>query len=197
MLVLGMVDGRPLSRRYTIRGHDAQRQTLELNVVAHGVEGPGARWAAGARTGDRVNGVGPRGKIFLNPDADWHVFLGDESAAPGYLAMLEALPDAVAGVAYLGVTLAEDQLPTSATGRHEVHWLHRGEVPATDSNLLVQAVGSMDLPAGRGHIYIAGEVQVVAEVRAAALARGLAAEQLSPKAYWGRGRANAPRGEPD
>jgi NADPH-dependent ferric siderophore reductase len=111
--------------------------------------------------------------------------------------MLEALPGAVAGVAYLGVTSVEDQLPTSATGRHEVHWLHRGEVPATDSNLLVQAVGSMDLPAGRGHIYIGGEVQVVAEVRAAALARGLAAEQLSPKAYWGRGRANAPRGEPD
>lgn len=26
--------------------------------------------------------------------------------------------------------------------------------------------------------------------------RGLAADQMSPKAYWGRGRANASHGEP-
>jgi NADPH-dependent ferric siderophore reductase len=100
-------------------------------------------------------------------------------------------------MAYLGVTAPADELPTIASGVHQVHWLHRGEVPATDSTQLQAAVRSMQLPPGRGHAYIAGEVQVVAEVRAALLARGLAPEQLSPKAYWGRGRANAARGEPD
>lgn len=43
--------------------------------------------------GDRVDGVGPRGKVFLDPDAHWHLFLGDESAAPASLNMLEALPE--------------------------------------------------------------------------------------------------------
>src|SRR5437763_2719032 len=74
MLVLSGGE-RPLSRRYTIRGFDQLSRTLELNIVAHGVHGPGADWAAATQPGDRVNGVGPRGKIFVDPAADWHLFL--------------------------------------------------------------------------------------------------------------------------
>jgi len=36
----------------------------------------------------------------------------------------------------------------------------------------------------------------VLRLRKALAARGLAPEQISPKAYWGRGRANASHGEP-
>jgi NADPH-dependent ferric siderophore reductase len=61
----------------------------------------------------------------------------------------------------------------------------------------VDAMSSAELPPGRGQVYIAGEVQVVAAVQRAALARGLAPEQLSPKAYWGRAKANANNGEPE
>ena len=45
-------------------------------------------------------------------------------------------------------------------------------------------------------MYIAGEVQIVSAVLRAALARGLSAEQVSPKAYWGRGKSNENNGEP-
>jgi NADPH-dependent ferric siderophore reductase len=197
MLVLGGDADRPLSRRYTIRQHDPRSKTLELNVVAHGVHGPGAAWAAGTQVGDRVNGVGPRGKIFINADADWHLFLGDETAAPGYLAMLEALLASVPGYAYLEVIAAEDELSTSASGQHEVKWLHRGSVPAWSSSALREAVQGLQLPSGRGHVYMAGEVQMVAGLKDALLARGLAPEQLSPKAYWGRAKANANNGEPE
>jgi NADPH-dependent ferric siderophore reductase len=195
MLVLGGTQDRPLSRRYTIRRFDPRSRTIELNIVAHGIHGVGARWALGAQPGDRVNGVGPRGKIFLNPEADWHLFIGDESAAAASLAMLEALPANVSGAAYLEVSSAADELPTD--GGQGVKWLYRRDRPAWSSNLLVEAVSSADLPAGRGHVYIAGEVQVVAAVQRAALARGLGPEQLSPKAYWGRGKANANNGEPE
>src|SRR5438128_2333549 len=109
MLVLGGGE-RPLSRRYSIRAFERVTKTLELNVVAHGVHGPGAEWAASARPGDRVNGVGPRGKIFLDTDADWHLFLGDESGAPGSLSMLEALAPDVPAQAYLEVSSPEDEL---------------------------------------------------------------------------------------
>jgi NADPH-dependent ferric siderophore reductase len=163
--------------------------------VAHGVHGPGAEWAASAQPGDRVNGVGPRGKIFLDPDAAWHLFVGDETAGPASLRMLEALDSGVQGMAILEVTSAEDELSTSST--QGVKWLHRGETQAIDSEMLVDALNSAELPAGRGHVYIAGEVQIVAAVQRAALARGLAPEQLSPKAYWGRGKSNANNGEPE
>jgi NADPH-dependent ferric siderophore reductase len=197
MLVLGGAPDRPLSRRYSIRNADRHTRMLELNIVTHGVHGPGAQWAAGVRVGDRVDGVGPRGKVFVDADAEWHVFLGDESAAPASLNMLEALLGSTTGMAYLEVASQEDELPTEASGAHEVKWLHRGDTPATSSTLLVEAMSSAKLRAGRGHVYIAGEVQVVAEVQRAALARGLEPQQIFAKAYWGRGKANADRGEPD
>ena len=62
--------------------------------------------------------------------------------------------------------------------------------------MLVDAMMAAELPDGRGHVYIAGEVQVVNAVLRAALGRELASEQLSPKAYWGRGKANENNGEP-
>jgi NADPH-dependent ferric siderophore reductase len=197
MLVLGGGE-RALSRRYTIRAHDARSKTLELNVVAHGVHGPGAEWAASTRPGDRVNGVGPRGKIYLDRDADWHLFLGDDTAAPGSLSMLEALGPDVPAQAYLEVSSPEDELPSSvaSSATQQVIWLYRGETPATVSTMLVDAITSADLPSGRGHVYIAGEVQIVNAILRAALARGLTADQVSAKAYWGRGKANENNGEP-
>jgi NADPH-dependent ferric siderophore reductase len=192
MLVLGQAGDRPLSRRYTIRRLDQQQAVLELDIVVHGVDGPGARWAAAARAGDRVNGVGPRGKIFLDPSATWHLFFGDESAAPASLAMLEAVPAGVEAAAWIEVTDAEDELPYAAP--HAVHWLHRNSQPGAQ---LIEALQQAPLPPGPGHVYIAGEVRLVAALKDAALARGLAPEQVSAKAYWGRGRPNAARGEPD
>ena len=161
--------------------------------VAHGVHGPGAEWASTTQPGDRINGVGPRGKIYLDPSADWHLFVGDDTAGPASLNMLEALPAGVPGLTYLEVSSAEDELSTSST--QQVNWLHRGETQASSSDLLVDAMNSVELPAGRGHVYIAGEVQIVAAVQRAALARGLAPDQLSPKAYWGRGKSNANTGD--
>ena len=99
------------------------------------------------------------------------------------------------GVTFLEVTSAEDELFTLST--QPVSWLHRGDAQAISSTMLVDAMSSAELPAGRGHVYIAGEVQIVAAVQRAALARGLAPEQLSPKAYWGRGKSNANNGEPE
>ncbi len=197
LLVLGGTPDRPLSRRYSIRNVDRSARTLELNIVTHGVHGPGARWAASAVPGDRVLGVGPRGKVFVDAGAEWHVFLGDESAAPASLNMLEALPASVPGLAYLEVAVEADRLPTQASGAHEVRWLQRGETPAGASALLVEAITSAALPAGRGHVYVASEVHLVAAVQRAALERGLVPDQVSAKAYWGRGKPNADRGEPD
>ncbi len=37
---------------------------------------------------------------------------------------------------------------------------------------------------------------MVSRLRAVLAARGLPPEQVSPKAYWGRGRSNAGHGEP-
>ena len=194
MMLMVAVDGdRPVRRRYTIRALDRERRLLTIDVVRH-ADGPGERWVAAARPGDKIEGIGPRGKIFLNPDADWHLFIGDDSALPAYLAMAGAVPAGARALVILEVPGpdAEQDAPAGA----EVAWLHRDGQPAGDPAVLVEAAGTVALPPGRGHAYLAGEATVVLRLREALAARGLAAEQISPKAYWGRGRANASHGEP-
>src|SRR5215831_8862645 len=195
MMLMVAVDGdRPLRRRYTIRALDPARRLLTLDVVRH-AGGPGERWVAAARPGDRVEGIGPRGKIFLAEAADWHLFIGDDSALPAYLTMAGALPTGARALVILEVPgpAGEQDLVTAADA--EVTWLHR-DGPAGDPAALVAAADAVALPPGRGHAYLAGEATVVLRLRETLAARGLAPEQISPKAYWGRGRANASHGEP-
>lgn len=181
-------------RRYTIRRLDRAARTVELQIVLHG-DGPGARWAAAARPGDRVEAIGPRGKVTVVPGADWHLFCGDESALPAVAAMVESLGTDATAVAVVEVPGLEDEQPLAVPGGG-LRWLHRDGRPAGDGTALVDAVAGVTLPAGRGHAYLAGELRVVAAVREVLEERGLAPDQLSPKSYWRRGVANAPHGEP-
>src|SRR5262249_61900534 len=92
VMLLVAVDGkRPVRRRYTIRQLDAAARLLTLDIVLHG-DGPGERWVRSAESGDKIEGIGPRGKITTSATADWHLSIGDESALPAMFAMTEALP---------------------------------------------------------------------------------------------------------
>ena len=61
---------------------------------------------------------------------------------------------------------------------------------------LAAEAAEVELPPGRGHAYLFGEAKVVSRLRDILAERGLGQDQMSPKAYWGRGRANAGHGEP-
>src|SRR5256884_8333419 len=129
MMLMVAVDGdRPVRRRYTIRALDHARQLLTLDVVRH-AGGPGERWVAAARPGDRIEGIGPRGKIFLAEAVDWHLFVGDESALPAFLAMTGALPVGARALVILEVpgSGSEQDLVTAADG--QVDWMYRGGGP--------------------------------------------------------------------
>jgi NADPH-dependent ferric siderophore reductase len=195
MVLVGVARDRPVRRRYTIAGLDRQRRLVTIDVVRHG-DGPGERWVATARPGDQVEAIGPRGKIFLNPAADWHLFAGDESALPAFLTMAGALPAGARALLMLEVPGAADERELVTAADAELIWLHRDGQPAGDPARLAAAVTTAGLPPGRGHAYLAGEARVVLALRETLEARGMAPEQISPKAYWGRGRANAEHGEP-
>jgi len=198
VMLLVAADGRkPVRRRYTIREFDAARLVLTMDVVLHG-DGPGERWVRSAKPGDRIEGIGPRGKVFPSPDAEWHLFMGDESALPAILAMTESLPGDAEATLALEIPEAADEQEVLAAARTRVSWLHRLSRRAGDpaASLLVAEAAEVELPPGRGHAYLLGEASVVLALRERLGARGLPQDQISPKAYWGRGRANAGHGEP-
>jgi NADPH-dependent ferric siderophore reductase len=195
MLLVAADGNRPVRRRYTIRYLDRDQRRLTLDIVLHG-DGPGERWVRSARPGDRIEGIGPRGKIGPWPAADWHLFMGDEAAMPAILSMTESLPGDGDATIVLEVPDPDDEQEFSAAARTRVSWLHRLGGEAGDPAALATEAAEVELPPGNGHAYLLGEARVVLRLREILAGRGLAEDQMSPKAYWGRGRANAGHGEP-
>src|SRR5439155_26722308 len=180
-------DGTSVRRRYTIRRFDRTRALLTIDVVLHG-DGPAVRWARAVRPGVSIEAIGPRGKITLVDDADWHLFAGDATAVPGAFAMMETLAGDVPAHAFLLVDRPEERQPFTADDPlRTISWQYEMPQP-DDSSGLVSAVAAADLPAGRGQAYIAGEVALVSALKAALLDRGWSTDRISAKAYWNRGR---------
>ena len=187
-------DGSMVRRRYTIRRFEPGRRLLDLEVVMHG-DGPGIRWAQSARPGLTVDAIGPRGKITLAPAAEWHLFAGDATALPGSFAMMEALPAGIPAGAFLLVDAPTERQAFSGNAHKTVTWRYESVDEAPGE--LVATVSAAEFSPDGGHAYLAGEVALVSALRAALLNRGWTAEQVSAKAYWNRGRANAGHGEPE
>jgi NADPH-dependent ferric siderophore reductase len=195
MLLVAAEGNRPVRRRYTIRRFDPARRLLTLDVVLHG-DGPGERWVRSAQPGDRIEGIAPRGKITTSPAAEWHLFMGDEAALPAIFAMTESLPGDSVATVVIEVPDAEDEQELSAPARTRVTWLHRLSGAAGEPAALASEAAEVELPPGAGQAYLLGEAKVVLALREVLAGRGIRPDQMSPKAYWGRGRANGGHGEP-
>jgi NADPH-dependent ferric siderophore reductase len=185
-LMVARVAGRDIRRRYTIaaQAHDA----VQLDVFLHG-HGIGTAWARALRPGDTVSAIGPRGRLLLNPDADWHVLIGDETSLPGIQAMLAAT-DAPAQV-LVEVDDPADWQAYGQRGRAQTRWtwLPRGRSLTGDP--------VVSLPRdGDGHAYVSGDVGRVSAWCDKLERFGLDPSAISHKAYWGTARVNATHGEP-
>ena len=139
---------RPMPRRYTVRAWDPGTRRLTLDFVVHGDTGVAGRWATHARAGDRLQFTGPSGDYRPDPDADWHLLIGDESALPAIAASLEAIPAGRPALAVLVVDDADHELTLDSPGTLDVVWVHRASEPH-NHDLLLQTVERLDFPAGR------------------------------------------------
>jgi NADPH-dependent ferric siderophore reductase len=115
---------------------------------------------------------------------------------PAVLAMTESLPPEARATLVIEVPDPQDEQEPDAVASTRVTWLHRLGRPAGDPGLLTAEASEVELPPGVGHAYLFGEASVVLALREVLESRGLRPDQMSPKAYWGRGRANGGHGEP-
>ncbi len=108
MLRIPQAGDRVVNRRYTQRNFDPARATVTIERVP-ARHGTGHRLDPRRPDGDRIDGIAPRGKITLRQDAGWHLFVADETGAPGALAMIEVLPPGSAATAVFEVDTAADE----------------------------------------------------------------------------------------
>ena len=110
--------------------------------------------------------------------------------------MTGSLPPGGRASAFLEVPEAADEQKPDLPAGVSLTWLPRNGRPAGDPAALAAALQAAELPPGTGHFYLFGEARVVLALREVLAARGVPGEQVSAKAYWGRGKANAQHGEP-
>lgn len=180
--------GEALRRHYTIRRFDRSSGLIDVDFVLHGHESPGERWALRAKPGDRIDVRGPRGRMELRLDADWHLMSGDETGIPGIFALLESMPPGTRAFVLLEIGADEDKLPVSTAAQAQITWLVRGSEPASTNRQLLEAIEAFQSPAGVGHVYLIGETGKVRAQRHALLARGIQKQQIWAEGYWRPGR---------
>jgi NADPH-dependent ferric siderophore reductase len=175
----------PVKRTYTLRWVDHGAQRLAIDFVVHGDEGVAAPWARDARPGDTVVATGSGGAYAPDPTADWHLFVGDESALPAIASALETLPVDARGAAYLQSAAESGRYDLVGPDGIRQTWLTG---PAERTTLLADAVAAWPWPGGRVQVFAHGERESMKAVRAVLKERGVPREDLSLSGYWACGR---------
>lgn len=175
----------PRLRTYTVRGYDPVAGELWIDFVHHGDHGIAARWAAKAQPGDRLRLFGPGGAYAPDPDADWHLFVGDEAALPAIASALAEVPDHAPIVGVLETADGTTAPYVDVPARADVRWVRRDE----GGPGLLGAVTALDFPPGRVHAFVHGELATILDLRRHLRdERGIPAEHLSLSGYWRAGK---------
>jgi NADPH-dependent ferric siderophore reductase len=181
-----------------VRSVDEANDTLTLWVtVEH--EGPGSTWARDAKAGDVIDVIGPRGKIPLDADADWHLFVGDASALGASYRMASSIEVPGRVVFIIEIDAPDDALSATFDEGLGVTgiFVDRKGRELNDPAGLFSGLAAFEMPSGVGHAYLFGEFHVIRALQAELLDRGFTPEQISHKPYWRAGTSNAEHGEPD
>nr|WP_294692682.1 siderophore-interacting protein [uncultured Friedmanniella sp.] len=153
----------PVTRTYTVRSYDADRNEMAVDFVVHGDEGLAGPWAAAAVPGDQIGFFGPGGSYAPDPKADRHLFVGDESAMPAIAAALDRLGDRARATVYLEVSGPDDELVLSASPDVQVTWVHRQDRPYGEA--LAEAVRAVGVPAGDVQAFVHGNAEMIRRLR--------------------------------
>lgn len=182
-------DRRPDLRWYTVRRHDPAAALIEIDVVAIGHDGPGARWISRVAAGDVVGVRVGSAPYASAPPRGRHLLLADETALPGLLAILDhhdAHPDPGRELlAYLEVPDSR-YLPADARGRG-VRTLYRGgQEPGSALLAELRATGLPSLD----YAWCCAEGGTVAAAkRQLTIVAGLPRRQIMGTGLWTVGRA--------
>lgn len=187
VLFLPLENGELGRRHYTIRGIDREKGTVAIDFVMHG-KTPGPNFARNCKPGDTVEVKGPRGRVVFNPEADWHLFTGDETCLPAIYHILEKVPALTKAYLFLEVQGHEDEEAITTQADVKIEWLHRGDAQPGPNSIVLDRLSNFDLPQGRGHAYIIGETSNVRAQRHHLIARGLGRDQIASEGYWRPGR---------
>ncbi|EYF00031.1 siderophore-interacting protein [Chondromyces apiculatus] len=181
------------SRTYTPFAFDRVEGAMQFLTFLHGDE-PGARWARGAKVGDRIRVFGPRGSLPLASLDGALVIFGDETSFGVARAASEARgTSGASGASGASACVFEVSAGDAAKVAVEALGLDKAvlvEKTGTGSHLaavearLREALGESP----RAHLVLTGKAQSIQVLRAAFKARPAPCAGQKVKAYWSVGK---------
>lgn len=182
---------RPTMRDYTPRRFDPEALTLEIDFALHDA-GPATTWAIQAQVGQRIGVGGPRGSFILPTDFDGHVLIGDDTALPAIARRLAELPAGAPTLVLAEVDGPADELPMDSAADVTMVWVHRLGRAHGQSNLLLDRLKDLALPAGDIYAWVACETHAAKALRSHLVdARGVRPEWIKAAGYWRLGAADS------
>ena len=180
---------KPQVRTYTIRAQRAGEIDVDfaLHGVASGNAGPATRWAAGAKSGDRIELGGPGPAKPLPPGMERYLVFGDMTALPAISVNLEQLAPDANGTAVIEIPHEEDRQTLTHPPGVEVQWLinpHHGH----EETPLAQAARAIPWPNRSVYAWSASEFVTMRAMREYLHGeRKLGPDNLYISSYWEKG----------
>lgn len=181
---------RPWVRNLTIRRVRPADDEIDIEFALHS-DSPLASWVRRTEPGDRA-GIFDVGTMYRLPEhAEGQLLVGDETALPAILSILDGTPSSLATEAYIEVASAADIRSVEAPAGARVHWLSRDDEERRPGALALDAVRRASLPSGRFYTWVAGESQLATTVRRHLVNdRGVPKRDISFFGYWRLGRSS-------
>jgi NADPH-dependent ferric siderophore reductase len=194
-------DARPPFRTYTTRRVRNDVGEVDVDMVAHEVQGPASAWIANASLGDEVLILAPTtahrgvsyGIDFVPPAHTEQILLaGDETAAPAIAVILEQLPRDARGIVVLEVPHPGDTAYLPVHPGFEVLVGARGD-GERHAHLVAAVEKAAALLAPAGHGAAVSEIDVDHDIlwEVPRTAKGGAALKSAPLYSWLAGEASA------
>lgn len=180
---------RPWVRNLTVRRVRPADGEIDIEFALHD-DAPLSNWVRRVAPGDSA-GIFDMGTMYRLPEhARGQVLVGDETALPAILSILDGTPPTLPSEVFLEVAAAADIRPVAVPEGSRIHWFSRDGEDLRPGSLVLDAVREAALPSDRRYVWAAGESQLATRVRRHLVNnRGMAKQDISFFGYWRLGRS--------
>ncbi|MEM7269397.1 MAG: siderophore-interacting protein, partial [Pseudomonadota bacterium] len=160
---------------YTVRRMGPDADWIDVDIVLH-EGGRVTDWCAVVEPGEEIALHGPSGKT--QPTAKWLGLIGDETALPVILRMVEDAPDGTTGQAIVLVRDLEDAQTVETASSVQIDWR------LMQDNDAPELIRELNTPADDLYIFFAAERAQATQARAIYKELGLSPKAVKAASYW-------------
>jgi len=175
------VEPAPL-RTYTVRSARPDENEIVIDFVLHS-GGLASEWAMRARPGSIVGLNSPTGLYDAPEELEWQILIADAAGLPAASRLLEQTPAGIRTRAIFEVAALAHEQSLRTTSQTDITWLLAGN--GKSPSRIDEIIRSIELPAGMGYVWVAGETKDLRSVRKYLRHEvGLPASAYKVVAYW-------------